>query len=129
MTTMNRISSRRRPLPGGGLLLVVAVGLALQVPVCVHAQVSEQLVDAYLWPRTAADVRDAEAALAAAPGLVGVSRMQMHDLEELIRRGPATSRESGDWTTGETLNELTVSAPGGRSIPVYEYDDMESLDV
>lgn len=82
------------------------------------AQVSEQLVQAYLWPRTAADFRDAEATLAAAPGLVGVSRMQMHDLEELIRRGPATSRESGDWTTGETLNELTVSAPGGRSIPV-----------
>ena len=97
--------------------LLVALGLARAAPA--DAQVSEQLVQAYLWPTTAAEFRQAEAALAADPSLVGVTRMQMHDLEELMRRGPAARFGAAAVKTGDSLDQFVVEGPGGRAIPVF----------
>ena len=97
--------------------LLVALGVALGAPA--EAQVSEQLVQAYLWPTTAAEFRQAEAALAADPSLVGVTRMQMHDLEELMRSGPAARSGVAAVRTGDSLDQFVVEGPGGRAIPVF----------
>ena len=97
--------------------LFVALSAALSAPA--DAQVSEQLVQAYLWPMTAADFRQAEAALAADPSLMGVTRMQMHDLEELMRRGPAARSGAAAFKTGDSLDQFVVEGPGGRAIPVF----------
>ena len=70
---------------------LLALGAVLAAPLAAQAQISEDLVRSYLWPATRAEFDKAAATLASDSTLVGVSRMQMHDLVELMRRGrPAT---------------------------------------
>ncbi len=67
--------------------LLVALGEVLGAPA--DAQVSEQFVQAYLWPTTTAGFRQAEAALVAHPSLVGVTRMQNARSRRIDALGPS----------------------------------------
>lgn len=81
------------------------------------AQLTEELTRAYLWPSSAGDFRSARVRIAEDDALVGVSRQQMHDLGEWMRRGPI-SRGGAPDARGDVPDEFVVSAPGGREIPV-----------
>jgi len=82
------------------------------------AQLTEELTRAYLWPSDEVDFRAVSARVANDESLVGVSRQQMHDLAEWMRRGPIPRGGSPD-ARGDVLDEFVVSAPGGREIPVF----------
>ena len=82
-----------------------------------HAQISEEFVRAYLWPATAAEFADAREALSTAPDLVGVTRAQMHDLEEMVRRGRFGAAPSPAPVL-DPVTALMAVAPGHRTIPV-----------
>lgn len=96
--------------------------LTRQAPVTATASQSaltEALVRAYLWPSSEAGFRAAAAIVAGDASLVGVSRQQMHDLEEWMRRGPTPRSEAAATVArGDVLDEFQVSTPGGRTIPV-----------
>ena len=104
---------------GSSTLKTLMVGFLLGCSPPADAQLSEEMVRAYLWPGSAAEFVDAQARLAAAPSLVGVSRMQMHDLEELLRQGPAVPMRDEEVLDRPALDAFTVTVPGGRDIPVY----------
>lgn len=93
------------------------LSLVLQSP-GVGAQVDEQIVRAYLWPRTDAELERAAAVLRSAPWTTPATRADMHDLEEIMRAGrpiPAGSVPS----SGDVLNEMVVPTTGGRTVPVW----------
>lgn len=100
----------RPPLP----LLLLVLGTASGLP----AQIDEQLVRAYLWPDNATDFARAESGIRVAPWSTRVSRADMHDLEEIMRSGPPVLPDRTA-TLGTSLNELHVSTPGDRSVPVW----------
>ncbi len=97
----------------------LVVGVVLAAPFAAHAQISEDLVRSYLWPATQADFEQAAATLAADPTLVGVSRMRMHDLAELMRMGGPATPTTLLAPERDSVDAFTVSAPGGREIPVW----------
>jgi predicted esterase len=82
------------------------------------AQLTEELTRAYLWPSSESEFKDASARIAEDESLLGVTRQQMHDLEEWMRRGPIPLGGSPE-ARGDVLDEFVVSAPGGREIPVF----------
>ncbi len=88
------------------------------LPAPSHGQLTEELTRAYLWPSSASAFRVDSARIAGDRSLVGVSRRQVHDLEEWMRRGPLP-RGGAPEARGEVLDEFVVSAPGGREIPVF----------
>ena len=96
------------------LLGVLCSGL----PGSAGAQLTEELTRAYLWPSNDSQFRVDSARIADDQSLVGVSRQQMHDLEEWMRRGPLP-RGGAPEARGDVLDEFVVSAPGGREIPVF----------
>ena len=104
---------------GSAALKASLVGFLLGCSQPGDAQVSEELVRGYLWPSSDAEFQDAQARLATDRSLVGVSRMQMHDLEEMLRRGPAVSMPDDVAGGGRALDVFIVNGPGGRDIPVY----------
>ena len=67
----------------------LVLGLLLGCSQPGHAQVPEELVQRYLWPSSPAEFQNAQTQLFTESSLVGVSRRQMHDLEEFLRRGPS----------------------------------------
>ena len=111
----------------------VIFAIALQ-PMDVAAQSTTQnaletLVRSYLWPRSEAEFRVAQAALADDSSLVGVSRMVMHDLEEILRRGSGEYETAPPPVAGQgrgrgrgrgriPLQEFSVAEPDGAEIPV-----------
>ena len=97
----------------------LALGAVLAAPLTTHAQISEELVRSYLWPATEADFERAAATLASDPTLVGVSRMQMHDLAELMRLGRPATPTTLLAPERDSVDAFIVSAPGGREIPVW----------
>lgn len=101
----------RRPI----LLLLV---LVLGTPSVVHAQIDENLVRAYLWPRNDAAFQQAESALRAASWTTAVTRAEMHDLEEIMRAGPPVAPGPAP-TLGEELNDFVVTTFAGRTVPVW----------
>lgn len=84
----------------------------------VHAQLTEALVRSYLWPSSEADFQRARATLES-PELGNVSRMEWHDLVEWMRRGPDLPPTTLEARLPGGVEQLTVSAPGGRSIPTF----------
>lgn len=84
-----------------------------------QSAVTEALVSAYLWPSSEADFRAAEAIVTGDASLVGVSRPQMHDLQEWMRRGPTPRAEAARPARGDVLDEFEVATPGGRTVPVF----------
>ena len=110
---------RMRGEMGSAALKASLVGFLLGCSQPGDAQVSEELVRGYLWPSSAAEFQDAEARLATDRSLVGVSRMQMHDLEEMLRRGPVLSMPDQNGVDRRALDVFTVKGPGDRDIPVY----------
>ena len=102
------------------LVTVLAACLGL-LPFSGRAQVTEELVRSYLWPQTEAELDRAEDALASDPAIEGLSRMQMHDLAEWMRRGPVMAASGGDVEAAADQTRVVgfnVTAPGGRRIPV-----------
>ncbi len=97
----------------------LAVGAVLGAPLGAHAQISEDLVRSYLWPGTEAEFEQAAAMLASDSTLVGVSRMQMYDLVELMRRGRPATPTTLLAPERDSVDVFTVTAPGGREIPVW----------
>jgi len=101
---------------------VVMAGLVgalfLGLPVAASAQLTEQLVRTYLWPTSDSDFHAASARIDGDESLRGVSRQQMHDLEEWMRRGPVP-RGGAPGARGDVLDEFVVAAPGGRRVPVF----------
>ncbi|MCH7563924.1 MAG: hypothetical protein IH968_08885 [Gemmatimonadetes bacterium] len=97
----------------------LVLGAVLVAPLTAHAQISEELVRSYLWPATEADFERAAATLASDPTLVGVSRMQMHDLAELMRMGRPATPTTLLAPERDSVDAFIVSAPGGREIPVW----------
>ncbi len=98
---------------------LLALGAVLAAPLAAQAQISEDLVRSYLWPATHADFDKAAATLASDSTLVGVSRMQIHDLVELMRRGRPATPTTLLAPERDSVDTFTVSAPGGREIPVW----------
>ena len=98
------------------LIAVQPLGIAAQNP----AQSGiEELVRAYLWPENDAEFMRAQATLRHDASLVGVSRMVWHDLEEVMRRGPAGFAAVPPSIDGQIpLQEFSVEAPEGADIPV-----------
>jgi len=88
------------------------------LPGSAGAQLTEELTRAYLWPSSDREFRVDSARIANDESLVGVSRQQMHDLEEWMRRGPLPHGGSPE-ARGDMLDEFVVNAPGGREIPVF----------
>ena len=82
-------------------------------------RIPTELVQAYLWPQSDSEFRDAEAALMANTSLVGVDRMVVHDLEEVMRAGrPRIGGVAPPPGVGDILNRFTVETLGGRMVPV-----------
>ena len=104
---------------GPSMLKTLMVGFLLGCSLPGDAQVSDELVRGYLWPTSAAEFQGAQARLATDRSLVGVSRLQMHDLEELLRRGPAIATPDEDVLGRQVVDAFTVAVPGDRDIPVY----------
>lgn len=102
-------------------LIKISLSLSalLATPLTIHAQISEGLVRSYLWPATEAEFEQAAATLASDSTLVGVSRMQMHDLAELMRAGRPPTPTTLLAPERDSVDAFTVSAPGGREIPVW----------
>ncbi len=101
------------------LMKILAVTCLLAGPLPLRAQISEDLVRSYLWPGTLEEFEAARAALVSDSSLVGVSRMQMHDLTELMRRGRPATPSTLLAPERDSVDAFTVAAPGGREIPVY----------
>ena len=104
----------------GLVVLTTALVTTLQgVPTDVppRADLTEDLVRAYLWPSSEAEFQRAAEKTEADQSLEGVSRQRMHDLEEWMRRGPPLSGGVLG-ARGDQLDEFVVSTPGGREIPV-----------
>ena len=83
-----------------------------------QAQVDGPLVRSYLWAQSSAEFDSAEAALRSASWTTGVSRGDMHEVEEILRAGPPIASGIVP-ASGDALNELIVRTPGGRSVPVW----------
>jgi poly(3-hydroxybutyrate) depolymerase len=92
------------------------ISLAVARPV--QAQLTRELVRAYLWPTHASEYRRAADRIAADSTLVGVSRAEMLDLEELLRAGRFDGSAATEAVPVARLDDFTVAAPGGRQIPV-----------
>lgn len=101
------------------VLLLSLTSLAAPALRAQSAQISQTLVRSYLWPKTQEEFRTAAAAIETDTSLVGVSRMQMLDLEEIMRLGRSYDRRIPDSGGKPALDRFAVSAPGGRTIPVY----------
>jgi len=102
------------------VIALVAVALAIAMP---SAQAPpgrppDDVVRVYLWPRSDAEFREAERAIKADASLVGVSRMQFQTLEEVARRGPGGYPIAPPLEGRIPLQEITVTVPGGLSVPV-----------
>ena len=97
----------------------LVLGLLLGCSQPGHAQVPEELVRRYLWPSSPAEFQDAQTQLSAQSSLVGVSRRQMHDLEEFLRRGPSVPIPDENVLSRQRLDTFIVTTPAGRDIPVY----------
>ena len=96
------------------LAIAVLLGtLCSGLPGPTGAQLTEELTRAYLWPSSQAEFQTASARIAEDESLVGVTRQEMHDLEEWMRRGP-TPRGGAPDVRGDVLDEFVVSAPGNR---------------
>ncbi len=78
----------------------------------------EELTRAYLWPTSDAQFAEAERTLGADASLVGVSRMQFLDWEEIARRGPGHFQASPAADNAYPLQEMTVAVPDGPNVPV-----------
>ena len=101
------------------LRLACVIGLPLGLPGQLPSGDLENLVRNYLWPATVEDFRQAESRLNSDSGLVGVSRMEMHDLAEIMRRGAPGYDPVPEPTDGRIpLMGLEVELPGGTTIPV-----------
>lgn len=96
-----------------GLLQSLSTGLPGQTT----AGDLQEMVENYLWPDTDEDFARAQA-MVESYGEGGLSRMQMHDLAEMMRRGrpeyPVTEAVDGRFP----LQEFAVELPGGAVIPV-----------
>lgn len=102
-----------------GLVFAVLLGVFLSGPVgYVGAQLTENLTRAYLWPDSETEFQAASDLITDDDALVGVSRQQMHDLEEWMRRGPLPAGGTAG-ARGDVLDEFAVSTPGGRQVPVF----------
>lgn len=97
----------------------LALGAVLAAPLTAEAQISEDLVRSYLWPATESEFEQAAATLEADSTLVGVSRMEMHDLAELMRMGRQATPTTLLAPERDSVDAFIVSAPGGREIPVW----------
>ena len=97
---------------------LLALFLLVSVGTSAHAQLTEELVRSYLWPTSAAQLRQAEAALSD-PSLRGLTRMEMHDLVEWMRRGPTLPPLTLEARLPGGVEQMVVQAPGARSIPVF----------
>ena len=84
-----------------------------------RAQLPEELVHSYLWPQSAAEFGQAQADLASHPSLDGVTRTQVEELSEIMRRGPPVSDGEVRGLVGDAVLQLSVSAPGERVFPVF----------
>ncbi len=91
--------------------------LLLTTPPTLRAQLNQQVLRAYLWPETNAQFEQAEATLRAAPWATTATRADLHDLEEILRAGPPLALTPTP-TLGDSLNELAVPTPGGRTVPL-----------
>ena len=96
---------------------LLSVPLLFAISVALQAQIDEQLVRSYLWPRSAGEFALADAALRAGPWTTGASRDDMNGLERIMRAGPPIAAGIVP-AVGDTLNPLVVSTRGGRCVPV-----------
>ena len=78
----------------------------------------EELVRGYLWSEDVGERAAAESALESEASLVGVSRMQMHDLEEILRAGRGGYEMPTAVDGRIAMQSLSVELPGGTQIPV-----------
>ena len=98
-------------------LLSLLCGLSTGLPGQTTTGDLQEMVENYLWPDTDEDFARAQA-MVESYGEDGLSRMQMHDLAELMRRGrpeyPVAEAADGRFP----LQEFAVELPGGAVIPV-----------
>ena len=98
------------------LWLACVIGISSGLSGQTNAGDLQELVESYLWPDTDEEFAQAQAILESHDE--GLTRMQMHDLAELMRRGrpeyPSVEPVDGRFP----LQEFEVELPGGAVIPV-----------
>jgi dienelactone hydrolase len=100
------------------VLLAVALEIARPSAQAPPGRSLGDLTRAYLWPKSAAELSEAERAIKADASLVGVARMQFQDFEEIARRGPGSYPMAPAFEARFPLQEIVVTVPGGASVPV-----------
>ncbi len=97
-----------------GIALAITMPSAQALP----GRPMDDLVRAYLWPKSAAEFSEAERAIKADASLVGVTRMRFQDLEEIVRRGPGSYPTAPALEGRFPVQEISVTVPGGAIVPV-----------
>ena len=113
------------------ILLLISLSFAWTTPLFGQGSTTEdpqaespvsvptEFVRAYLWPQSEAEFESAEAGLLANDSLVGVGRLVIHDVEEVMRTGrPRIGAGAPPPGVGDVLNRFNVETPGGRIVPV-----------